>query len=132
MRISDWSSDVCSSDLGGEYLVHRQAAQRDTGIGETEQRHDAERDRYIQRMLQPVQRGKRRIRLPRCLDDRNGESRQDTGDRRMDPGQQDREPEQGKAGEIDRQRTRSEEHTSELQSLMRISYAVFCLKKKNI
>src|SRR3546814_9791788 len=29
-----------------------------------------------------------------------------------------------------RNRTRSEEHTSELQSLMRISYAVFCLKKK--
>src|SRR3546814_4185027 len=29
-------------------------------------------------------------------------------------------------------RTRSEEHTSELQSLMRNSYAVFCLKKKNI
>src|SRR3546814_1386432 len=32
---------------------------------------------------------------------------------------------------IDRIRIRSEEHTSELQSLMRISYAVFCLKKKN-
>src|SRR3546814_1383602 len=30
------------------------------------------------------------------------------------------------------QENRSEEHTSELQSLMRISYAVFCLKKKNI
>src|SRR3546814_6876726 len=30
-----------------------------------------------------------------------------------------------------RQRVRSEEHTSELQSLMRISYAVFCLNKKN-
>src|SRR3546814_2108137 len=30
-----------------------------------------------------------------------------------------------------RQRPRSEEHTSELQSLMRISYAVFCLNKKN-
>src|SRR3546814_1937120 len=29
-----------------------------------------------------------------------------------------------------RERARSEEHTSELQSLMRISYAVFCLKKK--
>src|SRR3546814_6003045 len=28
-------------------------------------------------------------------------------------------------------KSRSEEHTSELQSLMRISYAVFCLKKKN-
>src|SRR3546814_6997276 len=31
----------------------------------------------------------------------------------------------------DTPRTRSEEHTSELQSLMRISYAVFCLKKTN-
>src|SRR3546814_6849542 len=47
----------------------------------------------------------------------------------------------GNASLIDRQErcrmvacdgaTRSEEHTSELQSLMRISYAVFCLKKKN-
>src|SRR3546814_8331964 len=33
--------------------------------------------------------------------------------------------------EAARQPFRSEEHTSELQSLMRISYAVFCLKKKN-
>src|SRR3546814_3646893 len=33
-------------------------------------------------------------------------------------------------GERDRHGIRSEEHTSELQSLMRISYAVFCLKKK--
>src|SRR3546814_3333300 len=33
---------------------------------------------------------------------------------------------------MDAERMRSEEHTSELQSLMRISYAVFCLKKKNI
>src|SRR3546814_10631120 len=33
-------------------------------------------------------------------------------------------------GHIAEQSTRSEEHTSELQSLMRISYAVFCLKKK--
>src|SRR3546814_3059601 len=32
---------------------------------------------------------------------------------------------------VDRRGLRSEEHTSELQSLMRISYAVFCLKKKN-
>src|SRR3546814_5235776 len=34
------------------------------------------------------------------------------------------------ANELVAIRTRSEEHTSELQSLMRISYAVFCLKKK--
>src|SRR3546814_1292406 len=33
-------------------------------------------------------------------------------------------------GEDEREQQRSEEHTSELQSLMRISYAVFCLKKK--
>src|SRR3546814_3334978 len=37
----------------------------------------------------------------------------------------------GKNGQVF-QRLRSEEHTSELQSLMRNSYAVFCLKKKNI
>src|SRR3546814_8526173 len=37
----------------------------------------------------------------------------------------------GKQGDIGEQEERSEEHTSELQSLMRISYAVFCLKKKN-
>src|SRR3546814_2735844 len=36
----------------------------------------------------------------------------------------------GAAGEVDEFLQRSEEHTSELQSLMRISYAVFCLKKK--
>src|SRR3546814_1058694 len=35
------------------------------------------------------------------------------------------------AGEVYDNCVRSEEHTSELQSLMRISYAVFCLKKKN-
>src|SRR3546814_5960278 len=38
------------------------------------------------------------------------------------------EPERG--GDDRRRHQRSEEHTSELQSLMRISYAVFCLKKK--
>src|SRR3546814_10063156 len=35
------------------------------------------------------------------------------------------------AGAVAVEGSRSEEHTSELQSLMRISYAVFCLKKKN-
>src|SRR3546814_8320656 len=35
------------------------------------------------------------------------------------------------AEDIEEEALRSEEHTSELQSLMRISYAVFCLKKKN-
>src|SRR3546814_7644675 len=46
----------------------------------------------------------------------------------------DRRPCRARAGGADtgRPRLRSEEHTSELQSLMRISYAVFCLKKKKI
>src|SRR3546814_6412926 len=44
------------------------------------------------------------------------------------PGQADRQAPGLRAGPPD---FRSEEHTSELQSLMRISYAVFCLKKKN-
>src|SRR3546814_1598759 len=39
---------------------------------------------------------------------------------------------QGLVGALGLGPARSEEHTSELQSLMRISYAVFCLKKKNI
>src|SRR3546814_4122495 len=38
--------------------------------------------------------------------------------------------EAAEAADIDKRVGRSEEHTSELQSLMRISYAVFCLKKK--
>src|SRR3546814_1185383 len=40
------------------------------------------------------------------------------------------QPVRGRHGEVHRLRARSEEHTSELQSLMRISYAVFCLKNK--
>src|SRR3546814_9728610 len=43
---------------------------------------------------------------------------------------QERSAAQRNRGHRPRQRLRSEEHTSELQSLMRISYAVFCLKKK--
>src|SRR3546814_4090963 len=42
-----------------------------------------------------------------------------------------RQPGRGPAGGASATRARSEEHTSELQSLMRISYAVFCLKKNN-
>src|SRR3546814_6254870 len=51
-------------------------------------------------------------------DDRDGMARRPKAGRASSEGRRDR-------GEI-----RSEEHTSELQSLMRISYAVFCLKKK--
>src|SRR3546814_10654706 len=99
MRISDWSSDVCSSDLqpprtGG--ALHRREALLRIGI------HG----------LPPAQ-GAR-------SDHQSGLCR-DKG-RRSVP-HQDYPPERDVAD-------RSEEHTSELQSLMRISYAVFCLKKK--
>src|SRR3546814_2699333 len=53
---------------------------------------------------------------------------------RGDPHDRHRVGERGerKSGADRRPEHRSEEHTSELQSLMRISYAVFCLKKKKI
>src|SRR3546814_8424700 len=50
--------------------------------------------------------------------------------RRADPPHQIPEG-QDRPRRADRRAARSEEHTSELQSLMRTSYAVFCLKKKN-
>src|SRR3546814_6864499 len=62
--------------------------------------------------------------LARLGRDRRGR----TGLARLHP-QADRRP-QGLSDPAPRDRIRSEEHTSELQSLMRISYAVFCLKKK--
>src|SRR3546814_8052513 len=60
----------------------------------------------------------------RCLVCQNESIAASRADLAVDLRQQIRE--QIQAGESDR----SEEHTSELQSLMRISYAVFCLKKK--
>src|SRR3546814_1604486 len=84
LRISDWSSDVCSSDLAVLLLVE------DGVEGGALDRRDPAR-------LHP--RG-------------GGQGRDDDVDHPL--------------GAVE---TRSEEHTSELQSLMRISYAVFCLKK---
>src|SRR3546814_9446733 len=98
MRISDWSSDVCSSDLGG----HRPEQQRDVGDRPGEELHG-------------------------CAP--HGQLRRATGDA-------DAAAWFGHAHQPDGSVSamapwnRSEEHTSELQSLMRISYAVFCLKKK--
>src|SRR3546814_9320095 len=51
---------------------------------------------------------------------------------RMNPGQNDTAATLWGARSTAMSYVKSEEHTSELQSLMRISYAVFCLKKKNI
>src|SRR3546814_2823883 len=96
MRISDWSSDVCSSDLIGDLLG------QEIGVGDHQQLAVRRAD---MRALEAdaLDRPRRIVVFDRLSDAER-------------PVEDDRE--------------RSEEHTSELQSLMRISYAVFCLKKK--
>src|SRR3546814_9696069 len=104
MRISDWSSDVCSSDLLGLHQPHRGA---DRAI------------RVVQRLLHlhrhPRTGRKRQIAFP------------DVGNDGFECFALVHAPDHTPAAH---RVMRSEEHTSELQSLMRISYAVFCLKKK--
>src|SRR3546814_1337635 len=99
MRISDWSSDVCSSDLRcpatWTFCGHARPAQS---------RASAPRHRA-------------RGRACRSFPAATTETSRDAGPTLPDRGWR------------ARPRHRSEEHTSELQSLMRISYAVFCLKK---
>src|SRR3546814_8196834 len=104
MRISDWSSDVCSSDL-------RVAGHRLAAAGDLHQQvaHADDGERRSGRLRLPARRA-------------HGQLLAFGGGRRV------------RGTLVFKQRARdlrSEEHTSELQSLMRISYAVFCLKKKH-
>src|SRR3546814_7960673 len=117
MRISDWSSDVCSSDL-----LHRRQPQPAKDRDERARRREAarrkQRDRHPQEggHMRQIARGRR------------GFDEQRTS--QPDDRHHNRRPSEPHAAIFDPLQ-RSEEHTSELQSLMRISYAVFCLKKKN-
>src|SRR3546814_2504496 len=124
MRISDWSSDVCSSDLlraPGSRADHRLAAQP---------------RRPWSFWGLPGAAGRSRPHLPAAPGARaphrlRREDQPRAGGQR--PAQ--RRGLEGRAGErlaaaAEQPGGRSEEHTSELQSLMRISYAVFCLKTK--
>src|SRR3546814_9646650 len=114
MRISDWSSDVCSSDL---HERSGELGDRGADIARTE---DAQHGPLLLRWEEGRNIGnahrKRTAGQPHTkarkqhLREGRGIGKQEGGDRRR--------------------QHRSEEHTSELQSLMRISYAVFCLKKK--
>src|SRR3546814_1060734 len=111
MRISDWSSDVCSSDLSGvghrAGLDHRSAAARRPGV----ERSAARSGRLaMDAARHPL--GRRGGAGP--ADARAG----------LDPG--------FVGGAAAQPGRRSEEHTSELKSLMLISYAVFCLIKKKL
>src|SRR3546814_4352607 len=105
MRISDWSSDVCSSDLlrppGGELIMAQLKPTASLSSGLLARKGQA----------RPAMR-------PQGLSGFGT-----MADQLEDLGWND----MGPADEPD---ARSEEHTSELQSQIRISYAVFCLKKK--
>src|SRR3546814_1273283 len=116
MRISDWSSDVCSSDLG--QLARLRFVGDETAI-----RID---DRRAVRVEHGVALADLDILIAHAAEQRDGRA-----DRHRHIGADifALEPLVERAGVL-ALIARSEEHTSELQSLMRISYAVFCLKKK--
>src|SRR3546814_6373143 len=129
MRISDWSSDVCSSDLVVKTRGHGRGS-RIPGAGTAYPgpggRHEDPRDHVVP--------GRRRARRPgACAAGARGGGAAAAG--RAAGAGQFRRRARHPAADADRglphRASRSEEHTSELQSLMRISYAVFCLKKKN-
>src|SRR3546814_7849790 len=124
MRISDWSSDVCSSDLEAAVQGHRTRA---TGLAQHVLRGGGVQRPEIQLLLI--------VDLHAHLFARAG--RRLRGKREHAAGRERGEVVAAAIAvvlaelRIDVQaQPRSEEHTSELQSLMRISYAVFCLKKK--
>src|SRR3546814_3755097 len=119
VRISDWSSDVCSSDLhrGGDVHV-----ERDEQVAVGAARRLAE-----QVLESPVDHGEAGAIVEVALVEPEAAVRL-----QVDQPFQDQVLEARLAiGREAHHLVRSEEHTSELQSLMRISYAVFCLKKKN-
>src|SRR3546814_8270729 len=122
MRMSDWSSDVCSSDLAfGPELSRRPLHGRDL------QRAALARPDLELCRQQLSARQRLSALRPALL-----ERRRHKPARKMAPAISGRSLSRQSAGRPEQPVgvRRSEEHTSELQSLMRISYAVFCLKKK--
>src|SRR3546814_1432291 len=119
MRISDWSSDVCSSDLAGPIGCSAARSARTATI-DGNAGAPLEADRLDGGDLGGERTGARPGERSAAV----------LGRRLTHPNQ--RFASQTVSDERDTvAMSRSEEHTSELQSLMRISYAVFCLKKKN-
>src|SRR3546814_3369649 len=124
MRISDWSSDVCSSDLllaqrlrAAERLVDR-LGQRPGRLAATTA---GRRPQALP--VEGVVPGLGCVVVHRALGAADDVLQRGFRERRV----RDQFVEPVHVGALV---LRSEEHTSELQSLMRISYAVFCLKKK--
>src|SRR3546814_9624657 len=114
MRISDWSSDVCSSDL---QAVLARIAREDVAETRRDDAADTEVGERPHRMFA------RRAAAEIAIGDQNP---------RIATGRPVEDEILAFASLFVEAQfaKRSEEHTSELQSLMRISYAVFCLKKK--
>src|SRR3546814_8369530 len=125
MRISDWSSDVCSSDLEGACQRCLGARRRDRRAGGDAVGHRAHCRHLGAELRQSLpdvvilERAGTKA-LPRHVD----EPLDDCAVTDVF------EHTRSAALESEGGHRRSEEHTSELQSLMRNSYAVFCLKKK--
>src|SRR3546814_2943166 len=113
MRISDWSSDVCSSDLQDADLLDDVGKVR----GEVFVHARVSRARAVATSSASAPRAAR-------MDSPTG-SPSTSAPGMLTCGKPARPPWAARHRML-----RSEEHTSELQSLMRISYAVFCLKKK--
>src|SRR3546814_6112049 len=127
MRISDWSSDVCSSDLvtGSNYApgsgLAPQAPQGERVLvyGDLKSVKPYAEYRAPDREIVLKLTGN----MERYFWSINGKKYSEAKPIRLHYGERVRFKFVNE--------TRSEEHTSELQSLMRISYAVFCLKKKS-
>src|SRR3546814_7293573 len=115
MRISDWSSDVCSSDL-----IYDSCAPTSADPLCFQPGANISRWGYYQNVSRAEAQGFEVQAAAQLID---GLSIDGNYSWTL---AEDRSPGSENLGK------RSEEHTSELQSLMRISYAVFCLKKKNI
>src|SRR3546814_1813584 len=142
MRISDWSSDVCSSDLIEGHADERGTREYNLALGD--RRANAVRDYLVALGTNParlstVSYGEERPAVLGSNDSAWAQNRRGvfvvncgaTGvsDCVGNPVRPDASS-LGRAGFYVFPVRRSEEHTSELQSLMRISYAVFCLKKQ--
>src|SRR3546814_7679921 len=122
MRISDWSSDVCSSDLlsattTSNVVTYPVVVTVDNADGTLLPGLTVNAEIEVSKRDDVLKVANAALRYKPSDDAAGGPAPRTRGGG-------------GMVDDLTRTAARSEEHTSELQSLMRISYAVFCLKKK--